>query len=151
MWHPTADAGNTVPSDTATKGGGTRYGHYSPRLKKTTHYTFSLASLEDVSKEPESKRHQPEGAGESEGSFELERVEHDTGGVFVAGGGNFGRARTVKTASARAGLLWLKTFSAELAAKGFEQCQTDPCMFRRTALESRRHHRGILRRRAGGE
>ena len=30
-----------------------------------------------------------------------------------------------------AGLLWLKTFSAELAAKGFEQCQADPCVFRR--------------------
>ena len=113
------------------RGGEARHGHYSPLPKKTTHYTSSLASLEDVSKEPESEQHQPERAGESEGSFELERVEHQTGGGFGAGGGNFGRARTVKTASARAGLLWSKTFSAELAAKGFEQCQTDPCVFRR--------------------
>ena len=28
-------------------------------------------------------------------------------------------------------LLWSKTFSAELAARGFEQCQADPCVFRR--------------------
>ena len=30
-----------------------------------------------------------------------------------------------------AGVLWSKTFSAELAARGFEQCQADSCMFRR--------------------
>ena len=30
-----------------------------------------------------------------------------------------------------AGLLWSKTFSAELASRGFEQCQADPCVFRR--------------------
>ncbi|CAN0377492.1 unnamed protein product [Ascophyllum nodosum] len=30
-----------------------------------------------------------------------------------------------------AGLLWPKTFIAELAARGFEQCQADPCVFRR--------------------
>ena len=30
-----------------------------------------------------------------------------------------------------AGLLWSKTFSAELAARGFEQCQADPFVFRR--------------------
>ena len=30
-----------------------------------------------------------------------------------------------------AGLLWSKTLSAELAARGFMQCQTDPCVFRR--------------------
>ena len=29
-----------------------------------------------------------------------------------------------------AGLLWSKTFSAELAARGFEQYQADPCVFR---------------------
>ena len=29
-----------------------------------------------------------------------------------------------------AGLLWSKTFSAELAARGFEECQADPCVFR---------------------
>ena len=29
------------------------------------------------------------------------------------------------------GLLWSKTFSAELTARGFEQCQADPCVFRR--------------------
>ena len=50
---------------------------------------------------------------------------------FWAGGGNFGRARTGKIVSARTGLLWSKTFSAELAAKGFEQCQADPRVFRR--------------------
>ncbi|CAN0359777.1 unnamed protein product, partial [Ascophyllum nodosum] len=31
--------------------------------------------------------------------------------------------------------LWPKTFSAELAAKGFDQCQADPCMFRRVLRE----------------
>ena len=30
-----------------------------------------------------------------------------------------------------AGLLWSKQFSAELAAKGCEQFQADPCIFRR--------------------
>ena len=49
---------------------------------KTSHYTSSLASREVVSKEPESEQHQPEGAGESEGAFELDRVEHKTGGVL---------------------------------------------------------------------
>ena len=34
-----------------------------------------------------------------------------------------------------AGLLWLKTFSAELTARGSEQCQADPCLFK-----------GVLRR-----
>ena len=59
-------------------------------------------------------------------------MEHETGGSFWSGGGNFGRARTEKIASARAGLLWSKkTFSTELAAKGFELCQADPCLFRR--------------------
>ncbi|CAN0401297.1 unnamed protein product, partial [Ascophyllum nodosum] len=29
-----------------------------------------------------------------------------------------------------AGLLWSKTFSAELASRGSEQCQADPCVFR---------------------
>ena len=29
-----------------------------------------------------------------------------------------------------AGLLWSKAFSAELTARGFEQCQADPCVFR---------------------
>ena len=33
-------------------------------------------------KEPESEQHEPEGAGGSESTFELERVEHETGGVF---------------------------------------------------------------------
>ena len=58
-------------------------------------------------------------------------MEHKTGGSFWAGGDSFGRARTGTIVSARAGLLWPKTFSAELAAKGFEQCQADPCVFRR--------------------
>ena len=29
-----------------------------------------------------------------------------------------------------AGLLWYKRFSSELAARGFEQCQADPFVFR---------------------
>ena len=65
-----------------TGGGGARHGHYSPGPKKTSHYTSSLGSREAVSKEPESEQHEPEGAGGSEGAFELERVEHETGGVF---------------------------------------------------------------------
>ena len=32
--------------------------------------------------EPESEQHKPEGAGEPEGAFELERVEHETGGAL---------------------------------------------------------------------
>ena len=32
--------------------------------------------------EPESEQHEPEGAGEPEGTFELERVEHETGEAF---------------------------------------------------------------------
>ena len=63
-------------------GGGGRHGHYSPRPKKTSHYTSSLGSREAVSKEPESEQHEAEGVGGSEGAFELERVEHETGGIF---------------------------------------------------------------------
>ena len=110
--------------------GGGRHGHYSPRPKKIFRYTSSLASREVVSKKPESEQHRPEGAGESEGALQLERVEHETGGVFWAGGDNFVIARTGKIASATAGLLWSKRFSAEFAAKGFEQCQADLCVFR---------------------
>ena len=82
IWHPTADAGEAVSSNTATKGGGTQHGHYSPQPKKTSHYTSSLGSREAVSEEPESEQHEPEGAGEPEGTFELERVEHETRGAF---------------------------------------------------------------------
>ena len=42
-----------------------------------------------------------------------------------------GRLQKAMYGLVHAGLLWPKTFSAELAAKGFEQCQDDPCMFRR--------------------
>ena len=63
-----------------TGGGG--HGNYSSRPKKTSHYTSSLESREAVSKEPESEQHEPEGTGGSEGAFELERVEHETGGIF---------------------------------------------------------------------
>ena len=83
IWHPTADAGETVSSDTATRGGGGgRHRHYSPRLKKTSHYTSSLGGREAVSKEPESEQHEPEGAGGPEGACEMGRVEHETGGAF---------------------------------------------------------------------
>ena len=34
-----------------------------------------------------------------------------------------------------AGLLWSKTFGNELAKKGFEQSQADPCVFRRVLAE----------------
>ena len=64
------------------KGGGARHRHYSPRPKKTSHYTSSLGSREAVSQELESEQYQPEGAGEPEGAFELEGVEHETGGAF---------------------------------------------------------------------
>ena len=82
--HPTADAGEAVSSDTTTKGrgGGARHGYYSPRPRKTSHYTSSLWSREAVSKEPESKQREPEGAGGPEGAFEPERMEHETGGIL---------------------------------------------------------------------
>ena len=59
-----------------------RHGHYSPRPEKTSYYASSLENREAVSKEPESEQHEPEGAGGSEGAFELERVENETGEVF---------------------------------------------------------------------
>ena len=37
-------------------------------------------------KEPESEQHEPQGAGGPEGVFELEKVEHETGGVLVPKG-----------------------------------------------------------------
>ena len=83
IWRPRTGAGEAVSSDTATKGGGrgaTR--HYSPRPKKTSHYTSSLGNREDVSVESESEQHEQEGAREPEGAFELERVKHETGGAF---------------------------------------------------------------------
>ncbi|CAM9645817.1 unnamed protein product [Ascophyllum nodosum] len=42
-----------------------------------------------------------------------------------------GRLQKAMYGLVHAGLLWSKTFSAEVAARGFEQCQTDPCVFRR--------------------
>ena len=81
IWHPTAE--EAVFSDTATKGGGgARHGHYSPRPKTTSHNTSSLEIREAVSKEPDSEPHGPKRAGGSEGAFELERVEHEMGGVL---------------------------------------------------------------------
>ena len=82
------------------------------------------------------EQHEPEGAGGLEdavglgGAFELERVEHETGGGFGPERGTSEKLESEKIVSARAGLLWSKTFSAELAAKRFEQCQVDPCVFR---------------------
>ena len=98
IWRPTADAGEAVSRNTATKGGGARHGHYSPRLKKTSDDTSSLGSLETVSEEPKSEQHKPGGAGGSEGGFVLESVEHEVRGVFWAGRGNFGGAKTGKQA-----------------------------------------------------
>ena len=42
-----------------------------------------------------------------------------------------GRLQKAMYGLVHAGLLWSKTFSAELAARRFEQCQADPCVFRR--------------------
>ena len=93
-WHPTADAGEDVSRNTATRGGGggARHGHYLPRPKKCSHYTSSLGSLETVSEEPESEQHEPEGEGGLEGAFELERVEHETGGVCLGRRGQLRRS-----------------------------------------------------------
>ena len=83
IWHPTADAGEAASRNTTTKGGGgVRHGHYSPRPKKTSHYTSSLGSLETVPGLLESEQHKPGGVGGSEGAFALKRVEHETGGAF---------------------------------------------------------------------
>ena len=82
IWHPTADAGEAVSRNTATRGGGARHGHNSPRPKEISFYTSSLRSREAVSEEPELEQHEPGGAGGPEGAFALERVEHETGGVF---------------------------------------------------------------------
>ena len=84
IWHPTADAGEGVSSDTATRGwgGGGATRAFFAATQKLSHYTSSLGSREAVSEEPESKQHEPEGGDEPEGAFELERVEHETGGAF---------------------------------------------------------------------
>ncbi|CAN0471283.1 unnamed protein product [Ascophyllum nodosum] len=42
-----------------------------------------------------------------------------------------GRLQNAMRGLVHAGLLWSKTFSAELAARDFEQCQVAPCVFRR--------------------
>ena len=42
-----------------------------------------------------------------------------------------GRLQKAMYGRVHAGLLWSKKFSAELATKGFEQCQADPYLFRR--------------------
>ena len=132
IWYPTIDAGEAVSSDTATKGrGGARHGHYSPRPKKTSHYTFSLESREAVSKEPESEQHEPEEAGGLEGAFELERVEHETGGVFGPEGATSEELEPEKLFLPEPDCYGRKKFSSKLAATGFEQCQADPCVFRR--------------------
>ena len=70
-WYPTADVGEEVFSDTATKGGGgAQYGHYWPRPKTASHYTSSLGSRETVSKESESEQHEPEVTRGPEGAFD---------------------------------------------------------------------------------
>ena len=104
IWHPTADAKQAVSRNTATRGGGgARHGHYSPRLKKTSHYTSLLGSQETVEEEPESEQHEPEGAGEPKGAFELDRVEHETGGAFEPEGATSEELEPEKIVSARAG------------------------------------------------
>ena len=50
--------------------------------QETSHYTSSLGSLETTSEEPELEQHKPEGTGNPEGAFELERVEHERGESF---------------------------------------------------------------------
>ncbi|CAN0450211.1 unnamed protein product [Ascophyllum nodosum] len=45
-----------------------------------------------------------------------------------------GRLQKVMYGLVHAGLLWSKPFSAELDARGFEQYQADPCVFRRNLL-----------------
>ena len=45
-----------------------------------------------------------------------------TGGVFGPEGATSDELEPEEIDSARAGLLWSKPFSAELTAKGFEQC-----------------------------
>ena len=42
-----------------------------------------------------------------------------------------GRLQKAMYGLVQARLLWSKTFSTEFAARGFEQCQADPCVFRR--------------------
>ena len=42
-----------------------------------------------------------------------------------------GRLQKAMYGLVHAGLLWSKQVSLELAARGFEQCQADPCVFRR--------------------
>ena len=42
-----------------------------------------------------------------------------------------GRLQNAMYGLVHPGLLWLRKFSAELAARGFEQYQADPCVFRR--------------------
>ena len=42
-----------------------------------------------------------------------------------------GRLQKAMYGLVHAGLLWSKKFSAELVIRGFEQCQADPCLFRR--------------------
>ena len=42
-----------------------------------------------------------------------------------------GRLQKVMYGLVQVGLLWSKKFSAELAARGFEQCQADQYVFRR--------------------
>ena len=50
---------------------------------KISRYTSSLGSLETVSENSESERHEPgRGAGGPEGAFALERVDHETARVF---------------------------------------------------------------------
>ena len=60
----------------------------------------------------------------------LERVEHETGGVFVPEGPTWEELKPEKSFLPGPDCCGRKTFSAELAAKGFEQYQAEPCVFR---------------------
>ena len=86
-----------APHSRRRRGSFQQHGHYSPQPQKTSHYTSSLERQEAVSKESESEQHEPEGAGGSEGAFELERVEHQTGGVFGPEGATLEELELEKT------------------------------------------------------
>ena len=63
-------------------GGGATRALFAATQENLRHYIFTGERGETVLKESESEQHEPEGAGGSEDAFELERAEHETGGVF---------------------------------------------------------------------
>ena len=94
---------------------------------------------------------EPEGAGESEGAFELERVEHETSVVFGPEGATLEELKPEKSFLPEPDCYGRKSSALNSPQRGPSNVRSTHGCSGAYSRESRRHHRGIRRRPAGGE